>query len=38
VPCVWLYETLSYEDAVRPKSEALSVTPPLAYGATSPMR
>lgn len=37
VPIVWLYESLSYEDAVRSKRESLSVVPPMAYGATSPM-
>ncbi len=34
VPCHWLYEKLTYEDATRPIGEALSVTPPLSYGAT----
>lgn len=38
VPTHWLREKLSWEDAVRPLGEPLSVTPPLAYGATSPMR
>jgi hypothetical protein len=38
VPAYWLYEKLSWEDAVRPLHEPLSVTPPLAYGATEPMR
>lgn len=36
VPAYWLYEKLTFEDAVRPASEALSVVPPLAYGATVP--
>jgi hypothetical protein len=38
VPVHWLYTDLSYEDAVRPVGEKLSVTPPLAYGATGVMR
>lgn len=37
VPAHWIYEHLSYEDAVRPKSERLSVVPPLSYGATHPI-
>lgn len=37
-PVHWLYTSLSYEDAVRPLDDRLSVTPPLSYGATSPMR
>ena len=36
VPIHWLYEKLSYEDAVRPEGQRLSVVPPLAYGATHP--
>lgn len=38
VPVRWICETLSYEDAVRPTSEPLSVRPPLAYGATQARR
>lgn len=38
VPAHWVYGSLSWEDAIRPLSEPLSVTPPLAYGHTSPMR
>ncbi len=38
VPTWWLGEKLSYEDAVRPVTEPLSVTPDLAYGATEPIR
>lgn len=34
VPIHWLYEHLTYEDAVRPVDEPLSVVPPLSYGAT----
>jgi hypothetical protein len=34
VPVSWLYEDLSFDDAVRPLSEKLSVKPPLSYGAT----
>ena len=33
----WVCAELSWEDAVRPLSEPLSVTPPLAYGATEPL-
>ena len=38
VPAHWIASDLSWEDAVRPINEPLGVTPPLAYGATSPMR
>ncbi len=34
VPCHWVCERLTYEDAVRPANEPLSVVPPLSYGAT----
>jgi len=34
VPAHWVYEDLTYEDAVRPLDEKLSVVPPLAYGCT----
>jgi hypothetical protein len=34
VPAHWIASDLSWEDAVRPINEPLSVTPPLAYGAT----
>lgn len=34
VPAVWVVENLSYADAVRPKSDPLSVEPPCAYGYT----
>ena len=37
VPAWWIYEQLSFEDAVRPRGERLSVTPPLSYGATRHM-
>lgn len=33
-PAHWVYEDLTYEDAVRPLNEKLSVVPPLAYGYT----
>ena len=36
VPCHWLYEKLTWEDAIRPVGEKLSVVPPLSYGATHP--
>lgn len=36
VPAWWVYENLTYEDAVRPVGEKLSVVPPMAYGATAP--
>lgn len=38
VPAHWIYSSLKWEDAIRPLNEPLSVTPPLAYGHTSPMR
>jgi hypothetical protein len=34
VPLHWVLGQLTWEDAVRPTSEKLSVTPPLAYGQT----
>ena len=34
VPSHWLADSLSYEDAVRPANEKLSVVPPLSYGST----
>lgn len=37
VPSHWVLESLTYDDVVRPKSEPLSVTPPMAYGARSAM-
>lgn len=36
VPTYWLYESLTYEDAVRPANEPLSVVPPLSLGSTVP--
>lgn len=36
-PVRWLYEDLTWEDAVRPVGEKLSVVPPLAYGCTQPI-
>ncbi len=36
VPAYWLYESLTFADAVRPTNEPLSVVPPMAYGATEP--
>jgi len=38
VPAWWIHRELSWEDAIRPLNERLSVTPPLAYGATEAMR
>lgn len=38
VPSIWVAETLSYVDAVRPTTEPLSVTPPCSYGNTCPLR
>lgn len=38
VPVIWVYEYLAWEDVVRPLGEPLSVTPPLSYGSTVPMR
>jgi len=37
-PAYWIASRLSYDDAFRPQSEPLSVTPPLAYGHTQQMR
>lgn len=34
VPAFWIAESLTYEDAIRPRTEPLSVTPPPAYGYT----
>jgi hypothetical protein len=36
VPCHWLYEKLSFADAVRPIGERLSVVPPMSFGSTVP--
>lgn len=36
VPSHWVIEQLSYDDAVRPVEEPLSVVPPLSHGATVP--
>jgi hypothetical protein len=36
VPVYWLYESLTFADAIRPADEPLSAVPPMAYGATSP--
>lgn len=33
VPQTWVCESLTFEDAARPVGEALSVVPPLSYGA-----
>lgn len=38
VPAHWIASSLPWEDVVRPLGEKLSVTPPLAYGHTEPMR
>ena len=38
VPVHWLCEELTYEDAIRPVDQPLSVVPPLAYGATDPIQ
>jgi hypothetical protein len=38
VPYCWVLESLTYEDAVRPAGEKLSVTPPLPFGATEHLR
>lgn len=37
VPFAWVCRELSYEDASRPKTEALSVVPPLSYGSSEPV-
>jgi hypothetical protein len=37
-PSRWVYGELTWDDAIRPLDEPLSVTPPLPYGATHPMR
>lgn len=36
VPFHWVRESLTYEDATRPLGEVLSVSPPLAWGASAP--
>jgi hypothetical protein len=38
VPTWWVAGKLTFDDLVRPIGEPLSVTPPLAYGATRPMQ
>lgn len=38
VPAYWVRSELTYEDAVRPLNEPLSVVPPLSHGATEAMR
>lgn len=38
VPMYWVLMDLTYEDAVRPLGEPLSVVPPMSYGATEAMR
>jgi hypothetical protein len=38
VPAYWIYESLTFADAIRPVNEPLSVVPPMAYGATEPRR
>jgi len=34
VPYHWVNEDLTYEDAIRPVDQPLSVVPPLSYGCT----
>lgn len=36
VPVYWVCAELTYDDAVRPTTEKLSVVPPLSYGAIAP--
>ena len=38
VPAHWIYGKLTWEDAVRPVGEQLSVEPPLSWGATHAFR
>lgn len=38
VPAHWVASELTWEDAIRPLGEPLSVVPPLAYGATEALR
>jgi hypothetical protein len=38
VPVAWVTEELTYDDAVRPLDEPLSVVPPCAYGFMKPIR
>jgi hypothetical protein len=38
VPAHWIRRDLTWEDAIRPKSEPLSVVPPLSYGSSTPMQ
>lgn len=35
-PSWWVRHKLTWEDAIRPTSEPLSVVPPLSYGSTTP--
>lgn len=37
VPSFWISSSLTFDDMIRPLAEPLSVVPPLAYGATSPI-
>lgn len=37
-PSHWIYTKLTWQDATRPLNQPLSVTPPLAYGHTVPMK
>ena len=36
VPQAWVCASLTWDDAVRPLGEPLSVVPPMSYGATAP--
>lgn len=38
VPSFWIASELSYDDACKPRSVPLSVTPPTAYGHTRPIQ
>jgi hypothetical protein len=38
VPAHWIRSELTWEDAIRPKNEPLSVTPPSAWGGGAPIQ
>jgi hypothetical protein len=38
VPAHWIRSELTWEDAIRPKTEPLSVTPPTAWGHSRPIQ
>jgi len=38
VPAHWIRSDLTWEDAIRPRDESLSVVPPTAWGSTTPIQ